>query len=82
VLLEAEDEQLLLAGDLLVHAVQLGNVDVGYAHESDPELAAASRRTVLASLRRDALLATAHLTRPFVALAEAPPVRADPRPRP
>lgn len=81
VLVEAGDQQVLLTGDLLVHAVQLGNVEVGYAHETDPELAAASRRELLASLRPEALLGTPHLNTAFVTLAQPRATRGR-RPRP
>ena len=72
VLVEADDQQVLLTGDLLVHAVQLANMDVSYAHETDVDLAAASRRTLLGSLRPEALLGTPHLNRAFVAMGETP----------
>jgi glyoxylase-like metal-dependent hydrolase (beta-lactamase superfamily II) len=71
VLVEARDEQVLLTGDLLVHAVQLGNPAVPYAHETDPELAATSRRDLLASLAPDALLGTPHLNQAFVPVSGA-----------
>ncbi|MGW6390478.1 MBL fold metallo-hydrolase [Streptomyces sp. NPDC055103] len=58
---------VLVTGDLLVHAVQLANPSVAYAHERDPATARASREKLLArAAERGAVLATAHLTRPFV----------------
>ncbi|MFB7591652.1 MBL fold metallo-hydrolase [Streptomyces sp. NPDC056169] len=58
---------VLVTGDLLVHAVQLADPAVAYAHERDPAVARASREQQLArAAERGALLATAHLTRPFV----------------
>ncbi|MET8042887.1 MBL fold metallo-hydrolase [Micromonospora sp. NPDC005215] len=64
VLLTAADERLLLTGDLLVHAVQLVDPELSYAHEVDPEQARQSR---LAALRTHSptLLATPHLSAPF-----------------
>ncbi|WP_405859765.1 MBL fold metallo-hydrolase [Streptomyces sp. NBC_00090] len=58
---------VLVTGDLLVHAVQLANPAVAYAHERDPAAARASREELLArAVESGAVLATAHLTRPFV----------------
>ncbi|MGW6861616.1 MBL fold metallo-hydrolase [Streptomyces xanthophaeus] len=58
---------VLVTGDVLVHAVQLGNPAVPYSHERDRAAARASREDLLArAVERGALLATAHLTRPFV----------------
>lgn len=67
VLVDGSCRQIVLSGDVLVHAVQLVDPDVGYEFEGDPELARRTRRTLLAEARRNrALLATSHLTRPFV----------------
>ena len=61
-------EALLLTGDLLVHAVQLVAPSVAYAAEDDPVAGVASRERMYAEARRrGAMLATAHLTEPFVA---------------
>ncbi|MEV0805971.1 MBL fold metallo-hydrolase, partial [Micromonospora sp. NPDC050200] len=39
VLVDSGDERLLLTGDLLVHAVQMVDPDLAYAHEEDPATA-------------------------------------------
>ncbi|MFZ3474432.1 MBL fold metallo-hydrolase [Streptomyces sp. 4.24] len=58
---------VLVTGDVLVHAVQLADPAVPYSHERDRAAARASREELLAlAARRGALLATAHLTRAFV----------------
>lgn len=68
VLAEDGAEQIVMTGDVLVHAVQLANPELSYAYEDDSELARATRQALLARARqRRALLATAHLNRPFVA---------------
>jgi glyoxylase-like metal-dependent hydrolase (beta-lactamase superfamily II) len=68
VLVEGGRRDVVISGDVLVHAVQLARPEVGYAYERDPALAGRTRRTVLADVeRRGGVLATAHLTRPFVA---------------
>ncbi|MFD6564411.1 MBL fold metallo-hydrolase [Micromonospora profundi] len=64
VLLEAADERMLFTGDLLVHAVQLVDPDLAYAHEVDPEAARHSRTGLLGSLS-PVVLATPHLGEPF-----------------
>lgn len=62
-------DQVVVTGDVLVHAVQLANPDVGYRYEADPVLARLTRRSLLGTARREhAVLATAHLGRPFVEL--------------
>jgi glyoxylase-like metal-dependent hydrolase (beta-lactamase superfamily II) len=62
-------EQIVLTGDAVVHAVQIVNPSVGYRYESDPELARQSRAALLDRAGIDrALLATAHLTTPFLRL--------------
>ncbi|MFE5945456.1 MBL fold metallo-hydrolase [Streptomyces sp. NPDC056480] len=68
VLVERPDgRDVLITGDLLVHAVQLAAPAVAYAHERDPATARASREELLArAAESGAVLATAHLTRPFV----------------
>lgn len=58
-----EDGPVLFTGDLLVHAVQLVDPDLPYAHEVDPDLARRSRRERLAA--HAGLLATPHLGEPF-----------------
>lgn len=68
VLVEGGRRDIVVTGDVLVHAVQLVEPRVRYAFEHDPELARRSRHALLAEAAdRQALLATAHLTRPFVA---------------
>jgi glyoxylase-like metal-dependent hydrolase (beta-lactamase superfamily II) len=67
VLVEGHGDQVVVTGDVLVHAVQLVDPDVGYVFEDDAAIAVASRRRLLARARHQrALLATAHLTQPFV----------------
>ncbi|MGW0434429.1 MBL fold metallo-hydrolase [Micromonospora sp. NPDC003197] len=67
VLVEHGRRQIAITGDVLVHAVQLVNPDVGYRFEDDPDVARRSRRALLAEAgRHRTLLATAHLTQPFV----------------
>lgn len=67
--LSSGGDELLLTGDVLVHAVQLVAPEVGYAAEDDPIVATATRQRVFAETRqRGADLATAHLTEPFVDL--------------
>lgn len=62
---------VVVTGDVLVHAVQLGDPAVPYSHERDRDTARTSRRALLDRAReRGALLATAHLTRAFI---EPPP---------
>ena len=69
VLVEADHQRLLITGDVLVHAVQLVNPDVGYRFEADEDLARRTRRAVLARARRDgAALAMAHPTHAFLTL--------------
>ncbi|MFB8403760.1 MBL fold metallo-hydrolase [Streptomyces sp. NPDC055912] len=68
VLVERPDgRDVLVTGDLLVHAVQLAAPAVAYAHEREPAAARTSREELLArAAESGAVLATAHLTRPFV----------------
>jgi glyoxylase-like metal-dependent hydrolase (beta-lactamase superfamily II) len=61
------DEQVVVTGDVLVHAVQLVNPGVAYRSEADPALAADTRRRLLLAARVDgAKLATAHLHTGFI----------------
>jgi glyoxylase-like metal-dependent hydrolase (beta-lactamase superfamily II) len=65
--LSSGEDVLLLTGDVLVHAVQLLHPEVAYAAEADPEAGTATRRRIYdEARRRDAVLATSHLTEPFV----------------
>lgn len=67
VLVDGPRQRVILAGDVLVHAVQMSNPAVHYIYEKDKALAAHTRRKVLAMARREnAVLATAHLTDPFM----------------
>ena len=67
--LSSGDDVLLLTGDVLVHAVQLVAPDVAYAAEDDAAVARATRERVYdEGRRRGAVLATSHLTEPFVRL--------------
>ena len=60
-------EEVVIAGDVLVHAVQLANPDVAYRSEADQAVARETRRRLLADARtRGARLATAHLHTGFV----------------
>jgi glyoxylase-like metal-dependent hydrolase (beta-lactamase superfamily II) len=70
VLVTASDEEILITGDLLVHAIQLVDPDVPYALEMDPDLARRSRRERFDLLRqrRGAALATPHLSTAFTPL--------------
>jgi glyoxylase-like metal-dependent hydrolase (beta-lactamase superfamily II) len=63
VVVDGAGRQVVVTGDVLVHAVQLVAPAVSYVYEEDPELARATRMALLA---RDAVLATPHLTEPFV----------------
>jgi glyoxylase-like metal-dependent hydrolase (beta-lactamase superfamily II) len=67
VLVESGSKEIIITGDVLVHAVQLVDPDVSYIFESDQDVARDTRRALLRRAEdRRALLATAHLTRPFV----------------
>ncbi|PWU43840.1 MBL fold metallo-hydrolase [Micromonospora globispora] len=70
VLVDAGDDRLLVTGDLLVHAVQLVEPGLAYAHEEDPPTARASRMALLPALTAHgpATLANPHLGDPFVPL--------------
>jgi glyoxylase-like metal-dependent hydrolase (beta-lactamase superfamily II) len=60
-------ERVLITGDLLVHALQLLNPELAYAHENDPEAARHSRKRMLSHEAATTLhLATPHLTQPFI----------------
>jgi glyoxylase-like metal-dependent hydrolase (beta-lactamase superfamily II) len=67
VVVAAGDDEVVVTGDVLVHAVQLANPDVAYRSEADPAVAADTRRRLLVAARSGrATLATAHLHTPFV----------------
>lgn len=57
----------ILAGDAVLHAVQLVEPDTGYVYDDDPALAARSRRDLVARWRSTGeLLGSAHLGLPWV----------------
>ncbi|MFG1678405.1 MBL fold metallo-hydrolase [Micromonospora sp. NPDC049282] len=64
VLVEQGDDRLLVTGDLLVHAIQLVDPSLTYAHEENPSEARRTREHVLSTLS-PLLLATPHLSHPF-----------------
>jgi glyoxylase-like metal-dependent hydrolase (beta-lactamase superfamily II) len=67
VVIESRATQMVITGDVLVHALQLVDPDVGYLYEADQSQARITRRNVLARARaRRATLATMHLSQPFV----------------
>jgi len=67
VVVTSDDAEVVVTGDVLVHAVQLANPDVAYRSEADPAMAADTRRRLLDDARtRGSRLATAHLHTPFV----------------
>jgi glyoxylase-like metal-dependent hydrolase (beta-lactamase superfamily II) len=67
VLVRGPDRQVVITGDVLVHAVQLVDPDVAYEFESDQEVARQTRRALLDKVgRRPTWLATAHLNQPFL----------------
>ncbi|MEI7055612.1 MBL fold metallo-hydrolase [Nocardioides sp. CCNWLW239] len=65
-------EQVLVTGDLLVHALQLLHPEIAYSHEVDPVAARHSRERMLGREAAGTLhlatlhLATPHLTEPFL----------------
>jgi glyoxylase-like metal-dependent hydrolase (beta-lactamase superfamily II) len=64
---DGRDCQLVITGDVLVHAVQLVAPDVAYRFEDDQATARDTRRALLADAeRKPTWLATAHLTTPYV----------------
>ncbi|UYQ62142.1 MBL fold metallo-hydrolase [Streptomyces peucetius] len=74
VLAESGTRDVVITGDVLVHAVQLADPAVAYHYEADPATAARSRRRLLEEAgERGALLATAHLRRAFVDAREGLP---------
>jgi glyoxylase-like metal-dependent hydrolase (beta-lactamase superfamily II) len=70
VLVTAGDDRVLVTGDLLVHALQLLHPTIGYAHEVDQATARESRLAALRMLGGSGVLATPHLSRPFVSMGE------------
>jgi glyoxylase-like metal-dependent hydrolase (beta-lactamase superfamily II) len=68
VLVSAPGESLLIAGDLLVNAVQLIRPEIAYRYDMDAELARRTRRAVLAGHGE---LAVSHLGSPFTRTGKA-----------
>ncbi|MQM27563.1 MBL fold metallo-hydrolase [Glycomyces albidus] len=67
VLVASGRELAAVTGDLLVHAIQLLNPGLAYAHEMDPATAKRSRERLLTTESATTLhLATPHLTEPFI----------------
>ncbi len=61
--------QVVVTGDVLVNAVQLVAPSVAYVYEEDPELARATREALLAAAAgKGAVIASPHLTEPFVSV--------------
>ena len=58
---------LVLTGDVVLHAVQLANPAVTYLYDDDAEQAAATRVALLDEIRAaGGAIGTAHLAEPFV----------------
>ncbi|MEY9859815.1 glyoxylase-like metal-dependent hydrolase (beta-lactamase superfamily II) [Catenulispora sp. GAS73] len=68
VLLGGGEPTLVVTGDLLVHVVQLIDPDQPYRYDDDPALARESRLSLLKSAG-GLVLATAHLSEPFIPVA-------------
>jgi glyoxylase-like metal-dependent hydrolase (beta-lactamase superfamily II) len=67
VVVRAPGKQVVITGDVLVHAVQLVDPDVAYAFEADPEVARQTRHALLHDARRRRTwLATAHMNTAFM----------------
>jgi glyoxylase-like metal-dependent hydrolase (beta-lactamase superfamily II) len=67
VVVSGHGDEIVVTGDVLVHAVQLADPDVAYVFESDQAVARDTRRRLLARAgHQRSRLATAHLTQPFV----------------
>ncbi|MFU8852851.1 MBL fold metallo-hydrolase [Micromonospora sp. SL1-18] len=59
-------DQVIITGDVLVHAVQLVDPEVAYRYEADPDAARRTRQRLLAEAEaRGAVLATPHLRQPW-----------------
>ncbi|ONI76419.1 MBL fold metallo-hydrolase [Actinosynnema sp. ALI-1.44] len=69
VIVQSGDAQLIVTGDVLVHAVQLVAPSVSYVYEEDQRQARDTRTNLLARARdAGAVLATPHLSEPFTVL--------------
>jgi len=67
VVIRGDGRQVVITGDVLVHAVQLVAPAVGYAFEGDQDVARRTRQALLGRAGRlPTWLATAHLNQPFV----------------
>jgi glyoxylase-like metal-dependent hydrolase (beta-lactamase superfamily II) len=61
VLVRGAAATIVIMGDIAVHPVQVANTGLAYAHEVDPDIAAATRRKVLSDVAdRDTLVAAGH----------------------
>lgn len=67
VVVDAGDARVMIAGDAVVHAVQVVRPEIAYSFEHDAALAAVTRQHMLHELAEaGGLLATAHLGQPFI----------------
>lgn len=72
VVVDGAGAQVVVTGDVLVHAVQLVSPAVSYVYEDDPDVARETRSALLArAASAGAELATSHLTEPFVTARSA-----------
>lgn len=61
-----DDHRLVVAGDVVLHPVQLADESVRYLYDEDPVTAAKTRSELLGRIRdRDGILAAPHLPAPF-----------------
>lgn len=73
VVVEQADEYAVLAGDVVLHAVQLVDPGTRYVYDDDHETAALTRRDLLARWRSSGgVLGTAHLGVPWVSAEGSP----------
>ncbi|WP_199485438.1 MBL fold metallo-hydrolase [Actinomadura craniellae] len=64
-----DDHRLVIAGDVVLHPVQLIDPSIHYLHDENPQTAATTRTTLLNEIRtRNGLLAAPHLPHPFIEL--------------
>ncbi len=67
VVVDAHEQRVVISGDVVVHAIQLVNPSVAYEYEADQQQAARTRRRVFALARpKPTVLASAHITQPFM----------------
>ena len=72
VVVDAGDTRVVIAGDAVVHAVQVVRPEIAYSFEQDAALAAVTRERLLHELAEaGGLLATAHLGQPFIRFEQA-----------